>query len=375
MMSFFTQFGSYLLIAFSLVVGIQLYFLLRFFMKLARYKEENRIQMQTHPVSVVICAKDEAANLAKYLPGVLVQKYDTTHEVIVVDDNSTDESKYILEAYQKEFRQLQVVKLKQKAMHIPGKKYPLSMGIKAARYEVLLLTDADCVPASEFWLEKMLSHFQNGTEIVLGYSPFLKRKGLLNKLVRWEGFMTAVQYMSYALSGLTYMGVGRNLSYKRKLFFENKGFSAFNHVLSGDDDLFINKVATKSNVAIAIDPDTFTLSNPPATFEEWKKQKKRHYTTSKYYKPAHKFLLSLFAVTGFLFYPLFAAGLIFFHWDIVLYIFLAYSLIRYLVIYYCAKKLDATDLAKWSVLFDIWMFFYYIIFARAPFKKPDKNWN
>jgi hypothetical protein len=129
----------------------------------------------------------------------------------------------------------------------------------------------------------------------------IKGPGALNKIIRFDTFHTALQYLSYALAGQPYMGVGRNLSYKKAVFLRNKGFSAINHVPGGDDDLFINKVATKENTAIVIDKDTFTLSDPKKNFGEWFRQKARHYTTAKYYKPRHKFLLGLYSTRIFCF--------------------------------------------------------------------------
>ncbi|MEO6684289.1 MAG: glycosyltransferase [Ginsengibacter sp.] len=155
---------------------------------------------QTHPVSVIICARDEAENIVKNLPGALIQNYSTTHEVIVVNDNSYDETKYILQELNKEYKHMKLVELTQEAQFIPGKKFPLSVGIKTARHEIVLLTDADCVPASEFWIEKMQDGFHNGIDIVLGYGPLKKKKGFFNKIVRWETFHTALQYLSYAQS-------------------------------------------------------------------------------------------------------------------------------------------------------------------------------
>lgn len=362
-------------VSFCVVTLIQLFYYLFFFLRLAFYKSKTKNVSQTHPVSVIICARDEAANLTKNLPGALVQKYSTTHEVIVVNDNSLDESKYILEQYQKTFKQLQLVELKQEAQFIPGKKFPLSVGIKTAKYEVLLLTDADCVPASEFWIEKMQEAYHENTEIVLGYGPHHKKKGILNKLVRWETFHTALQYLSYARAGNTYMGVGRNLSYKKSVFFRHKGFSAHNHVASGDDDLFINTASTKNNVEIMIDKDAFTLSESPKTFGQWRKQKARHYSTGKYYKLSHKILLGFYAESYFLFYPLFIATILFFSWKLALIVFGVRFFLQALVFYKTMNKLDEKDLFPIFLLLDIWMFFYYFIFSVAMFRKPGKTWK
>jgi len=371
----FTQLGQLLFILFCLVTFTQVFYFLYFFTRLAFYKKKNKSTSQTHPVSVIICARDEAANLAKNLPGALVQQYKTSHEVIVVDDNSFDDTKYLLEEFKKIFKQLHPVFLKQEAKFIPGKKFPLSIGIKTAKHEVVLLTDADCVPASEYWIEQMQEIYDDTTEIVLGYGAFNKRRGFLNKLIRWEAFSTAIQYFSYALAGMPYMGVGRNLSYKKTIFFRHKGFSAHNHVLSGDDDLFINMAATKINTKINIDADAFTLSEPAKTWSQYAKQKKRHYSTAKYYKPLHKFLLSVYAFTHFLFYPLLVASIILYNWKFALIVFGVRFIIQSIVYFLGMKKLKEADLFPYFLLFDIGMFFYYLIFAFSIFKKPSKTWK
>ena len=371
----FTQLGQLLFILFCLVTFTQVFYFLYFFTRLAFYKKKNKSTSQTHPVSVIICARDEAANLAKNLLGALVQQYKTSHEVIVVDDNSFDDTKYLLEEFKKTFKQLHPVFLKQEAKFIPGKKFPLSIGIKTAKYEVVLLTDADCVPASEYWIEQMQETYDDTTEIVLGYGAFNKRRGFLNKLIRWEAFSTAIQYFSYALAGIPYMGVGRNLSYKKTIFYRHKGFSAHNHVLSGDDDLFINMAATKINTKINIDANAFTLSEPAKTWSQYAKQKKRHYSTAKYYKPLHKFLLSVYAFTHFLFYPLLVASIILYNWKFALIVFGVRFIIQSIVYFLGMKKLKEADLFPYFLLFDIGMFFYYLIFAFSIFKKPSKTWK
>ena len=324
---------------------------------------------------MVICARDEDENLARNLPGVLVQNYSSSSEVVVINDNSLDDSKYILQELKKTFKSLNVVELTQEAKLIAGKKYPLSIGIREAKYEVLLLTDADCVPASEHWIQKMQDGYEEHIEIVLGYGAYHKCKGLLNKLIRFETFHTALQYLSYALAGMPYMGVGRNLSYKKDLFLRNKGFAFINHIPGGDDDLFINKVATKKNTAIVIDTDAITRSIPKRTWGSWLRQKSRHYTTAKYYKPGHKFLLGLYSISQFIFYPLFVGTLLFYNWQQALIIFGIRFLLQALVFYRTMSKLGEKDLWPWFIFLDMWMFFYYFIFAPALWRKPRRNWN
>ena len=364
-----------LFVIFCVLTFIQAFYYLYFFLRLALYKKKERQISQTHPVSIIICARDEAANLAINLPGSLVQEYRTSHEVIVVDDNSFDESKYLIEQFQKSFKQLQFVELKQEARFIPGKKFPLSVGIKTAKYEVVLLTDADCVPASEHWIENMQEGYGAATEIVLGYGAYHKNKGLLNTLVRWETFHTALQYLSYALARMPYMGVGRNLSYKKSVFFRHKGFSAHNHIASGDDDLFINLAATKTNTEIVINKEAFTLSKPPSSWKQWMRQKRRHYSTGKLYKTIHKLLLGTYALTHFLLYPFLVLSIICFDWKLALIVFSIRLMLQGYVFYRTMYKLDEKDLFPWFVVLDVWMFFYYILFSFSIVKKPAQTWK
>ena len=361
----------YVLIA---VTAIQLFYYLYFFARVAFFKNKPRPQSQQHPVSVIICARDEDENLARNLPGVLVQQYESSHEVVVVNDNSVDDSKYILQELKRTFKSLNVVELTQEAKLIAGKKYPLSVGIREAKHELLLLTDADCVPSSEHWVKKMQDAYDKDTEIVLGYGAYHRTGGLLNKLIRFETFHTALQYLSYALAGIPYMGVGRNLSYRKDLFFRNKGFSSINHIPSGDDDLFINKAATKSNTAVVIDPEAITRSVPKTTWKGWLRQKSRHYTTAKYYKPKHKFFLGLYFATQFIYYPLVAACIIFYDWRWSLVLFGLRLILQAIVFYRSMKKMGEADLWPWFIFLDMWMFFYYIIFAPALWKRPLNKW-
>jgi len=360
---------------FCFVCLIQLVFLWFIFSRLAFFKPKAKDQSQTHPVSVIVCARDDAGNLGRNLPGVLVQTYNTTHEVIVVNHNSQDETRFLLDEFKKTFKQLTAVNLEHEAKGIPGKKYPLSIGIKEAKHEVLLLTDADCVPASEFWMQKMQEGYENDVEIILGYSGYHKKKGILNKLIRFETFHSGIQYLSYALSGIPYMGVGRNLSYKRDVFLRNKGFSSINHIPSGDDDLFINKVATAKNTRIVIDPEAVTLSEPKKTWGEWVRQKTRHYSTAKYYKPKHKFLLGLYTISQFLFYPLFITSFFFFDWKWVVAVFALRFFSQAFIYYKCMQQLNEKDLWPFWWLMDIWMFLFYVIFAPSLWKRPRANWN
>ena len=288
----------------SFVIQMIYYWLI--FSKLAFYKDaESGPANELPPVSIVISARNEYHNLIKYLPLILEQDYPE-FEVVVVNHASTDESALYLKEIQQTDKRLQVVQIDQELNFFTGKKFPLSLGIKTAKHEFLLLTDADCKPAGPKWIESVVNNYQESTEVVLGYGPYQKDKGFVNLLVRYDTFFVAMQYLSFALAGMPYMGVGRNLSYKRSMFFRNKGFTSHYRISSGDDDLFINQVAHKSNTKVAINPDGFTYSLSKKSFGLWLKQKTRHLTTGKNYKAKFKWLLGLFSITQFTFF----AGLI-----------------------------------------------------------------
>lgn len=367
--------GEIIFTAFCIVTIVQIAYYAGFFSRLAFYIPKPKLYNEQQPVSVIICARDEADNIVKNLPGVLVQNYRTSHEVILVNDNSSDDTKYLADELHKTFKNLTHLQLTQEAKLMAGKKFPLSMGIRSAKYETLLLTDADCVPASENWMQVMQNGYNRETEIVLGYGGYRRQKGLLNKIIRFETFHAALQYLSYALAGIPYMGVGRNLSYKKDLFMRNKGFSNINHIPGGDDDLFINKVANKNNTAIVVDHDGHTLSEPKKTWSDWFIQKTRHFSTAKYYQGKHKFLLGVYSATQFLFYPLVILSAYFFNWWITMIIFVLKLIFQGVIYFKTMKKLNEFDLFPLFIFFELWMCLYYILFLPAVFKKPKKAWN
>lgn len=210
--------GDIIFIALLLVTAILLFYYLWFFARLAFYKDRNSANGAGQPVSIIVCGKNEASNFAKNVPALLQQQSGTAYQVLIVNDQSTDDTASILAALKSDHPTLTVLNLSQNPTGMPGKKYPLSAGINNAANELLLLTDADCVPASEHWLERMTNPYRNGAEVVLGYGAYQKYPGFLNKVIRYETFHSALQYLSYALAGIPYMGVGRNLSYKKDLF-------------------------------------------------------------------------------------------------------------------------------------------------------------
>ena len=291
------------MLVYLLAFLVQMIYFWLVFRKLAFYKKPVE-ERSGEPVSVVISARNEYYNLKHNLPLILQQDYPD-FEVVVVNDNSQDDSLELLEDMAREDNKLKIVNLSQDLNFFRGKKFPLSLGIKSAAYDIILLTDADCRPTSDKWIRNMASGFADNKEIVLGYGGYEPRLGLMNLLVRYEALWVAIQYLSFALAGKTYMGVGRNMAYRKSLFYKHKGFVSHYTVSSGDDDLFINTVATSRNVAIRIGAESATLSHPKTSFTGWWIQKRRHLTTWKYYRRRFKYLLGMWSVSQLLFYASF----------------------------------------------------------------------
>lgn len=290
------------------------------------------------PVSVLICARNEAVNLQKYLPAVLEQVYPC-FEVLVIDDDSSDATGAVLAAFQTRYPHLRTLHLSPKTT--PGKKHALAQGIEAARYEHLVFTDADCEPASRRWLEHLAGEFcgdslppapegehipgketqisssfeihsplgvggrlppHSAPEIILGYAPYRSSPGLLNRWIRFETIYTAMQYCSFALLGHPYMGVGRNLAWHKNLFQRVGGFAAHARAPSGDDDLLVNAAAHAGNTALCLNPEAFVYSDAEKTRTGWFRQKRRHLGAGIFYRRKHQIALSLLALTQILHY-------------------------------------------------------------------------
>ena len=301
-MSFnFNQLSFYILIIFLLAWIVQMLYHWILFRRLAFHKKVRK-ENSYEPVSVIVCAKDAYEYLLDLLPIALNQDYPE-YELVIVNDCSQDETEEYLKDLARNNPKINLVNLTQNLNFFHGKKFPLSMGIKSAKYDLLLLTDADCVPNTNQWIKEMVAAYEKDTEIVVGYGPYFERKGLLNKLIRFDTLYIAMQYLSLALAKKPYMGVGRNLSYRKSTFLKNKGFTSHYNIPSGDDDLFISQVANKKNTAVCIDAVNRVGSEPRKTWATWIRQKRRHYSTGIKYKPQTNRILGFLLGSRLAYYP------------------------------------------------------------------------
>lgn len=345
------------------------------------FSKNEKSDASTQPVSVIICAKNEAQNLMKNLPLIFNQDYPE-FQVVVVNDCSFDETEDILEEFEKKHSNLHVVTLKEDEIKDHYKKLALTIGIKGAKYDRLVFTDADCSPRSNQWLKRMASNYHEQVQLVIGYGAFQKSKGFLNKLIRFDAFYNACQYLSFALIGKPYMGVGRNMAYRKKFFFDRKGFSSHYHIQSGEDDLFVNANADKLNLAVEVSLDSITETEPKKTYKQWRIQKMRHLSTSKFYKTSDKFRIGLLALSQYMFvlfailsslYSIFVFEFIPYQVYVVLSLVLVRYISLFIIFYFSMKRLNEKDLLFLTPLLEIVLLFVYPIWhVRNMFVKKHR---
>jgi glycosyltransferase involved in cell wall biosynthesis len=356
---------------FFAVVAIQIIFYLFIFGSFS-FAKAQKIIPKLVPISVIVCAKNEEENVANFIPLLAEQNYPD-FEIVLIDDASSDNTLAIFEDFEQQYPNIRLVKVQNNEAFWGNKKYALTLGIKAAKKDYLLFTDADCYPTSKDWITAMSSQFTTQKTIVLGYGKYEKiANSFLNKIIRFETLLTAIQYFSWAKIGSPYMGVGRNLAYKKDEFFNVNGFIGHIQVRSGDDDLFINQAANSKNTTIAYTPESFTYSKPKTTFKDWFTQKRRHVTTAQHYKAFDRFQLGLFYSSQLLFILLSIALLALqFEWMIVLSIVGFRYLITWIIIGFSAAKLKEKDVVYWYPIIELVLIFTQInIFITNTFSKP-----
>lgn len=362
--------------SFVVVAILQVFFYLFLFGLFVFSKSPKKRVSKNIPVSIIICAKNEADNLKTFLPSIINQNY-ANFEIVLINDASNDNTLEVMEEFQQANGSIKIVNVKNNEAFWGNKKYALTLGIKAAKNNYLLFTDADCKPLSKNWIQEMTSHFDGSKSIVLGYGSYSRqKKSFLNKLIRFETFITAINYFSFSKIGLPYMGVGRNLAYTKQEFFNANGFINHIKIHSGDDDLFVNQTATSKNTTICYSPDSFTASLPNTRFKDWFKQKRRHISTAKYYKMKHKILLTLLYVSNFCFWLFFTFLIaILFKWEIVLGILLFRIIIQYIILGIGSKKLGETDLIILFPFLEIFLIItQFCIFITNTISKPS-HWK
>lgn len=359
----------------AVLLIIQLYYWLNFFRKLEIKIPKSQKTLGNGPgVSIIICSKDALLLLTKNLPKLKNQVYHK-YEIIICDDFSTDGTRSYVDKWKNEWKEIFPISYHKVTKNKAGKKQAITEGMQIARHNWVLHTDADCTPVSVQWIKQMMISAKQDERntIVLGYSPYRWGKTYLSQWVHFEAWVTAVQYLSFAICGRPYMGVGRNMAYTKDLVTPEM-LEKYAHLASGDDDLTIMQIANKHNTTVCLDPQSFVLTDPPDNWKSYGQQKRRHYSTAGSYKMGTKALLAGYSLSQILFF-LVGGALVYsssYGWAIACYA------LRMVVLLPIAQRLIKTLDAKFSwryfVLFDIVQAFYYLIFSFTVLLPQKNKW-
>ncbi len=289
-----------------ILFSIQIFYYLYFYRKPLKYLESEEkgdvpYTDKQPGVSVIVYAKNDAEHLEVFLPSILSQNYPD-FDVIVVNDGSTDETRDVVTRLESEYDNLYQTYIPDEARSLSRKKLALTVGIKAAKHDIVMLTNANCAPEGSDWLTYMMRNFVEGVDIVAGYAYIDGEGQRKRRYVAYDRLMFTLRYISYILLHKTYMAEGYNLAYRKDLFFRNKGFSKHLNLHYGDDDLFINEVATADNTRIELSPESRMVIHYENNFKAWRELKLRYDFTAAYLKTDSKFVFGFERMTVYLFY-------------------------------------------------------------------------
>ena len=376
---FLATLNNPLTITLLVIIGVafihQIYFYLRYLRLGGKVTSQTDSDVQLPAVSVIVCAHNEYDNLQDYLSILLEQDYPC-YEVIVVDDSSEDGSDLLLERWSRQYGNLYHTFVPRGARVLSNKKLALTIGIKAAHHDYLLLTDADCRPESKHWIREMMKGFSNEqTELVLGFSPYFEKKGLLNHIIGYDTLFNGLQYMGMARAGKPYMGVGRNLAYKRETFFSVGGFKGLLGNRAGDDDLFVNRIANAANTVVVNNPNSIVWSVPKTTWREWFHQKRRHLSVSPQYRTRSKIQVTLEPLSRGIFYASLLISAIVGNIELIsiaLALFLLRLLVQLIIINVSARRLNMRGYSLGLIAYDIILplITLYMMLTQPLQKKP-----
>jgi len=354
-------------------VVIQCLFIISFL--LAFRKGQLEIDDVEMPISIIVAAHDELDNLKELVPLLLAQEYPK-FEVIIVEDRCNDETFDYLREESKKDDRLRIVRIASKPDHVNGKKFALTLGIKAAVNDWVLLTDADCRPSSSYWVKEMSRACGEGKDLVLGYSPYQRGKGFLNSFIRYESLLAAIQFIGLAILGRPYMGVGRNLAYKKSLFLKSKGFHDHLGVTGGDDDLFVNQHATSGNTSVVLGENSIVTSIPKNSWAEFYMQKVRHLSVGKHYKASDKILLGLFSASLILTWSLLVPVALLFP---IVYVVLGVFIIRWILLsiltHQASRKLGYAFEGWKTPFLDFIFVIYYLVIGLVALQTKRVRWK
>lgn len=276
-------------------------------------KKEKK-ETDTPPLSVILVAKDAASDLQKNLPAILEQDYPEFEVIVIYEQSADDNCEDVLKLLQEKYPHLHHSFIPDSARYISHKKLGITMGIKASHYDWLVFTEPNCRPESNQWLRKMARNFTSNTDIVLGYSNYEKTIGWFNRKITFDTMLNSMRQLGRAIGGHPYTGCGRNLAYRKSLYYNQKGFASHLNLQRGEDDLFVNRTANKKNTRIETSPESIVRITAPHFKKNWAEDKLSYNMTSHYFKGISRYVMGFETCSRLLFFLAFIACLMYGIW-------------------------------------------------------------
>ncbi|WP_026777388.1 glycosyltransferase [Polaribacter sp. Hel_I_88] len=360
----------YVFVAFT---GIQILYYLIFSSFLFKQKKKAN-NTEKVPVSLIVFAKNSATNLQQNLPNYLAQDYPE-FEIVLIDNASSDDTEDVIESFVAKHKNIKVVSVENNEAFWNNKKYALTLGIKAAKYDHLLFSNINSSPINEHWVTEMSKKFTLKKTIILGYEKYKKENSIKNLFIRFHRLLKAIQCFAFAKQGSPFMAFGNNLAYKKTEFFKVNGFIKHIKIKFAEDDLFIKDAATKENISYAISKNSFVETDAPKSFNDWFQEQRLLSSIEEHFKFKNQFFLNLFFISKLLFYVLGAILFFLYPWQIILGIVLGYFLVQYIIIGLSAKKLQEPQIIFFLPLLEISLLLIQIsIFIANLISKPN-HWR
>lgn len=198
------------------------------------------------PISVVILAHNNAEALDLHLPAILTQDYEFGFEVIVVSEQGDLATEAVVSHYSNSPR-LRSTFVPAHSLFMSKQKLSVSLGVKAAKNEWVILLDAECTPQTDTWLKAIARNFGENTDMVIGYSNYASTAKPFYRFVRLH---TMCYLMNQARRGTAYRTNGTNIAFRKSMFVNGDGYRGNLQYRNGEYDFVVNKYAKQGNTLV-----------------------------------------------------------------------------------------------------------------------------
>ncbi len=333
------------------------------------FKNKEQIKKKENSISIIVSAKNEENNIPKLLYSLEKQNYPKEkYEVIIVDDDSNDNTFNLIKNLISNKSIFRIIKSDNKKIF--GKRGALQKGIEDAKYDYIVITDADCEPQSD-WLISFSNIFNQGYDFAFGIAPFYQTKNLINKISCYENFRNSILAFAFTQSNLPYTATSRSIGFSKNAFTKLNGYFNTTDSISGDDDLLLRE-AVKNNlkIGLVIDNNSFSFSKTKLILKDYLNQRARHLTSSSHYLLKQKLILAFWHFINLV--SLFSIFLI-----PINSIFIFPFLVKFIFDFLTSIKYQKQFYYKFSLLEILYLQIFYEIFLIIHFinsKRKNISW-